>query len=151
MTWLPDTGAGGGGLRGVFGLVPSGFAAFRELHARVFDTGAVAPRTLDLCRRRVTMLLGVEPGDDLPGPPPGAGATDAQVAALRHWPTAACFAGDERACLAFAEQYLLDPHGFSDADVAAMEARLGAPGVAALVLAVAVFEATARFRAALDA
>lgn len=149
MTWLPERAAGETDLARVFGLTPRAFETFRDLHARVFDAGALPPRTLDLCRRRVAMLLGVDPDDGLPAAPETASA--AQAAALRRWPAAPDFTDDERACLAFAEQYVLDPHGFSDADVAALEARLGAPGVAALVLGLAVFEATARFRAALDA
>jgi alkylhydroperoxidase family enzyme len=150
MTWLAETAPGETPLARVFGLAPAGWDAFRSLHADLWTTGAVEARVLDLCRRRVATLLGRDADDGLPGPPPGAGATAAQVAALSRWPTAPCFTDDERACLAFAEQYVLDPHGFSDADVAAMEAGLGAAGVAALVLAIAVFEATARFRAALD-
>lgn len=123
-------------------------APFADLHARLWETGAIPPRTLDLCRRRIATLLGRAVDGALPGPPPGVGATPGQIAALPAWPTAPAFSDDERAGLAFAEQYVLDPHGFSDADLAGMEARFGAPGVAALALAAAVFEATARFAAA---
>jgi len=151
MSWLPDAVPGDTPFARVLGLVPPARDTFAALHARVLAPGVLPPRTLDLCRRRVAMLLGVDPEGGLPGPPGAAGATVEQVAALRRWPTAACFDDDERACLAFAEQYVLDPHAVSDADVRALEARFGAAGVAALVLGVAVFEAAARFRAALDA
>ena len=150
MTWLPETAAGDAPLARVFGLLPAGWETFRALHTRLWDAG-LDPRALDLCRRRVTKLLGRDADDGLPGPPAGGGATPAQIAALSRWPTDPAFSDDERACLAFAEQYVIDPHAFGDADIAALEARFGARGVAALVLAVAVFEATARFRAALDA
>jgi hypothetical protein len=150
MTWLPERAGDAPGIGAILGLVPAACEPFGNLHARLFDGGALPPRTLDLCRRRVAMLLGVDPDDGLPHPDGAAGASAEQAAALRQWPTAPAFTDDERACLAFAEQYVLDPHGFSDADVRALEARLGAPGVAALVLGIAVFEATARFRAALD-
>ena len=55
----------------------------------------------------------------------------------------------ERACLGFAEQYVLDPHGITDGDVAALRARLGTPAVAMLTLGIAVFDALARFQVAL--
>lgn len=78
---------------------------------------------LELVRQRIAQLLGAA------GPAPPA-ATPA-----------------EQACLALAEQVVLDPHGVTDELVDAVRSILGDAGTAALAIAVAVFEG--RTRAAL--
>lgn len=78
---------------------------------------------LELVRQRVAQLLGAAG----PAPPPTT-------------PT-------EHACLALAEQVVLDPHLVTDELVDAVRAALGDAGTAALSIAVAVFEG--RTRAAL--
>lgn len=144
MTWLPTVPDGATPLARVFGLRPAAWARFRDVYAALWD-GADAG-VLDLCRRRIATLLACDVSVD--GAPPG-GAPAAQVAALPQWPTSPLFTAAERAAIGFAEQYVFDPHALSDDDVAALRAHFGPPALARLALAVAVFDALARFRLAL--
>ncbi|GIU86664.1 MAG: hypothetical protein KatS3mg009_1179 [Acidimicrobiia bacterium] len=108
-------------------LAPEPLARYRELYDGLWRTG-VDPGVLSWCERRVHALVRCEPD-------PTAGAP---------------LTGAQRACLAFAEQYVLDPHGLRDADFAALREHLDDAGIAALVLAVAMFDARARFEVALE-
>ena len=109
------------------------------------------PVVLELCRLRIATLLGCEVERRLRHPKArAAGLGEAQVGEVDRWPTSPRFTAFQRLCLAFAEQYVLDPHGVTDSDFAALRDYLEPPAVATLVLAIAVFEAQARFRLALD-
>lgn len=108
-------------------LAPEALAAYRDLYDGLWTTGLDAA-VLDVCERRVHALVRCEPD-----PTSGLDLDDAQ-----------------RACLAFAEQYVLDPHGLRDEDFLALHEHLDDAGVAALVLAVAMFDARARFEVALE-
>ena len=57
----------------------------------------------------------------------------------------------DRAVVRWAEQFVIDPHGISDADRAALTAVLDDRQLGELTTAVAVFEALARTRVALEA
>ncbi len=144
MTWLPRTAAGTTPLDRVFGLRPAAYARFRELYDALWSQTALDPVVLELCRLRVATLLGC---DGEPAGTPGLSA--ARVAALPQWPTSPLFDEAERACLGFAEQYVMDPHGVTDEHFTALQAHLAPAAVATLVLGLAVFEALARFRVAL--
>ena len=142
MTWLPAVIPGPTPLDRVFGLCPEAWERFRELQARLWDPAVIDPRLLDLCRLRVGMLVG------------GAAerpscVSEAQAADVARWPTSAHFTERERACLSFAERYVLDPHGITDDDFAALRAELAPAAIAMLTLGIAVFDALARFQAAL--
>jgi alkylhydroperoxidase family enzyme len=142
MTWLPAVAPGASSLARVFGLCPAAYARFRELDVALWDPAVLDPVLLELCQLRVTALIGGH------AEPRGA-ATAEQVAALPAWPTSPRFGPVARAALAFAERFVLDPHAVIDDDFAALRAHLDAPAIATLVLGIAVFDATARFTAAL--
>jgi len=151
MTWLPEAAPGETPLDRVFGLTPAAYARFRALYASLWDPTVIDPAVLELCRLRIAMLLGAEGERRVRcSAARAAGCTEAQVSALAGWPESPLFTDVQRLCLGFAEQYVLDPHGFRDEDFTELRVHLDAPAIATLTLAVAVFDALARFRLALD-
>jgi alkylhydroperoxidase family enzyme len=130
VTWLPGVAPARSrdddALDRVFGLRPEAYARFRELYDGLWGHG-VDDATLDLCQTRVQSLLTLQPD------PTPAGVSTAQ-----------------RACLAYAEQYVLDPHGLRDADFDALHEHYDDAALATLTLAVAMFDALARFSLALE-
>jgi len=151
MTWLHETAPGASPLDRVFGLRPEAYARFRELYGVLWEPDAIDPGLLELCRLRIATILG-SPGDRALrfGAATAAGLTEDDVAELPRWPDSPRFAGARRACLAFAEQYVIDPHGLTDADFDALHEHLDERAIATLTLAVAMFDALGRFRVALD-
>lgn len=127
MTWLPETADGDTALDQVFGLRPAAYERFLALYDGL-RAGGVDAGTLDLCRDRIGALLRCERD-----PVDWSSATDAQ-----------------RAALAFAEQYVLDPHGLRDADFEVLHTHFAPEAIATLVLAVAMYDARARFECALE-
>lgn len=116
---------GDGSFAGTFGLRPELFADYQAFEQAV--RGAVEPRLLALCGARVGYLLGaretaIEPETD-----------------------------GERACLRLADKFVLDPHGVTDADAAAVVAHLGPAATVALVEALALLDGFTRFRLILGA
>jgi alkylhydroperoxidase family enzyme len=152
MTWLPETAAGDGAtpLGECFGLRPAAYDRFRELYGGLWDPAVIDPRILELCRLRIGTILGSDAerairysdGAD-------AGVTEADVAELPQWPTSPAFSTCERACIEFAEQYVMDPHELTDAQFTVLHEHLDDPALATLTLAVAMFDALTRFRLAL--
>jgi hypothetical protein len=128
VSWLPEelTGADLPELDRVFGLRPEAYERFQELYEGLWNRG-VDDETLELCRARVESILRLQ------SDPSPSDITDAQ-----------------RACLAYAEQYVLDPHGLRDADFDALHAHFDDAALATLTLAVAMFDALARFSVALE-
>jgi alkylhydroperoxidase family enzyme len=107
----------------------------------------VDPVVLELCRLRVAQLLGC--ARELAArtrPAVDGGLTDEQVARLSEWPSARCFTEPQRAALAYAEQFVLDPHGVDDAMRAALHEHLGRAEVVALTEALALFDGFTRFQ-----
>jgi hypothetical protein len=127
MTWLPTTADGDTPLDRVFGLRPAAYERFRDMYERLWD-GGVDGGTLDVCRVRVDALLQLEPD-----PTASLELTDSQ-----------------RAALAFTEQYVLDPHGLRDSDFDELHRHFDDAALATLTLAVAMFDARARFSVALE-
>lgn len=129
MTWLPrtaDAAAGDAPLDRVFGLCPIAYDRYREMYERLWDSG-VDVGTLELCRARIESLLQLE-----------------------HDPTPSALTDRERAAVAFAEQYALDPHGLRDQDFDELHRHFDDAALATLTLAVAMFDAQARFSVALE-
>ena len=125
-------------------------ATLRAYRDAVWSDPAGDPLLLELCRLRVAQLLGLDPAALARHPAAlRAGLDEAQVGELSRWPTSARFAARERAALAFAEQWLLDPGGMRDEDCAALRTQLGEPGCAAFTMGLALVEATLRLELAL--
>lgn len=148
MTWLVPVPPGTTDLDRTFGLLPGAYTRFRELYGALWNPDVLAPETLELCRNRIADLLGAPANDPLRG----TRHTDIEktkLAALATYDRSPSFSDVERGCIAFAEQYVLDPHGFSDNDFARLRELLDSSQIATLTLAVAIFDALARFRLAL--
>lgn len=138
MSWL-----GSESFAAVFGLRPELYADYRGFADTVWQDRLVDPRLLDLCRVRVAQILGWA---TVP-----TGLDEARVTALAHWQRSELFSDRERACLRLADGFVLDPHGVSDDDAAAVAAHLSAAGLVALIEALAVFDGFTRMRLILGA
>ena len=108
-------------------LASPAHARYRELYEGLWTTGIEAT-VLDVCEQRVHALVRCE-------------SDPTRTMVLTPL---------QRVCVAFAEQYVLDPHGLRDQDFEAMHEHLDDAGIAALVLAVSMFDARARFEVALE-
>ena len=100
---------------------------FRDLLDGLAD-GGVDATTLDACRARIDALLRLEPDPT--------GALD--------------LSEPQRAAVGYAEQYALDPHGLRDSDFDALHEHYTDAQLATLTLAVAMYDALARFSVALE-
>ena len=127
MTWLREEGEGATPIDRVFGLRPNAYARFGEL-LDALPAGGVDPATLDACRARIEALLRFEPDPT--------GALD--------------LSASQRAAVGYAEQYALDPHGLRDSDFDALHTHFSDAQLATLTLAVAMYDALARFSVALE-
>jgi len=119
-------------------------------HHRVLDEvwlGSVDAQILELSRLRTATILGNTRAWDEPRSPAAVQADldESLVEALAQWPTHPGFDAATKACLALAEQYVIDVHGISDAQVAEVEAAIGPGGVITLTTALATWEITHRF------
>jgi len=127
MTWLRSEAPGATPLDRVFGLRPNAYARFGELLDGLAD-GGIDSATLEACAARIDALLRFEPD-----PTTARSLTDAQ-----------------RAAVGYAEQYALDPHGLRDSDFVALHEHFTDAQLATLTLAVAMYDARARFCVSLD-
>jgi alkylhydroperoxidase family enzyme len=110
----------------------------RRFEALLWESG-VDRDVLDLCRLRVAQLLRCDAI---------LRETTRDLDALTRWP--AHYDERTRACLAFAESFVMDPRAITDADAAAVTAQLGAAGLVAFTEALAVFDGLTRARLVLD-
>ena len=109
--------------------------------------GSVDPRILEFCRLRTATLLGNtaawrEPRSEAAI---AAGIDEAMVESLAHWVTDDRFDPVTRQCLQLAEQYVIDVHGITDAQVTALSEAIGSEGVVTLTTALATWEISHRF------
>jgi hypothetical protein len=125
MTWLRTAAAGPDA---VFDLRPDAHARFNDLYTGLWNEDVDAV-TLDACRDRIAAVLAYAPDP----------TTDRDLS-----PAA-------RAAVSYAEQYALDPHGLRDTDFVALHEHYTDAQLATLTLAVAMFDALARFSTALEA
>src|SRR5689334_15451766 len=79
------------------------------------------PVEAELCRLRMAALIGCDLHLALRWRAAvAAGLTEDKISALRDWPTSDAFSARERACIAFAEQFVIDSASIDDADVDAL-------------------------------
>ena len=120
-TWLPvDAGAD------MWELVPAPHEQLRNLQFSFVRAGH-DPVLLDACRARIDALVG------------GASEVSADGS----------MSDARRAAVGFAEQFVLDPRGVTDAQAAELHRLFPAPQLAALTTAVATFDALARVKTVL--
>lgn len=124
--------------------------SLRAYEMAVWRDPATDPLLLELCRLRIGQMLGLDPSTRALAPAAvAAGLDDAWIADLPRWPTSSRFGARERAALAFAEQWFLDPSGMTDDDCAALRSAIGEPGCAAFTMGLALSEAMLRLELAL--
>jgi AhpD family alkylhydroperoxidase len=147
VTWLPARAEGATPFERVLGLRPDLLADYRAFDALLWSGRTVDPALLDLCRLRIAGLHGCE--EELlrvrvmgPG--------DRRRAHLGRWrEEVEAFSARERAALALAEKFALEPHGVSDDDVAALTSRLSPAEFVALAEGLAMSDGFARFQVVL--
>jgi alkylhydroperoxidase family enzyme len=145
--WLGGEGERDSAFAAVFGLRANLFTAFRDFYARLWDPAVLDPRVVELCRLRVAQLLGCASEQAVRSRPAvDAGLTESTVTLLRSWPTADAFDETARACLAFTEQFVLDPGLIGAGDRARVRDAVGYRRLVGLTQAVAVFDGFDRFR-----
>lgn len=124
-------------------------------HHRILEevwNGAVDPTLLELCRLRTASLLGAATAQTERTPAAVAvGLDEGKIAALAAWPSDDRFTETERACLSYAEQFVIDVHGITMEQTDAAASRLGPPGMITFTTALAMWELGHRFDNALGA
>jgi alkylhydroperoxidase family enzyme len=134
---------------GALDALATGAAELQVLYDELWDAG-VDPVTLELCRLRMATLIGSVTDMALREPRAvAAGLVEETVEDLPAWPTSERFTDAQRSAIGFAEQYVIDAHGFTDADMAAMHEHYTDPQLATLTTACATFDALARVRTVL--
>lgn len=146
-TWLPvpeDT-------PDLFALLPAGYDELCALYRSLW-TADVDAVTLELCRLRIAALLR-SPVDAAVRDPRAvaAGLDEETVAALAAWPSSPRFTDAQRCAFALTEQFVIDPHGFTDDDAAAAHDHFTEAQLTTLTMAIAVFDALTRVRTVLAA
>lgn len=139
MTWLAELPAEGTDWDRAVAVWPEAFAAMSRLVAAAWTD--VDPVLLELCRLRVASLLGyASEGARRSDRARSAGLTEGKLAELSSWPVSDQFTSKERACLALAEQFVMDAKSITDAHVAEVLEHLGPDGCYAFVQALSVLE-----------
>ena len=147
MSWLPAAGAGANDFERTFGLRPNLYAAWRDFASLFWERRIVPPALLELVRLRIAQMHGMNPRTlRRMTEARDAGFDEARVALLDHWWKTERFDGTERACLHFAEQFVLDPRQLSDEDAARVRESLGDAGLVGFVEALALFDGFTRFQ-----
>jgi alkylhydroperoxidase family enzyme len=149
-SWIPERAPGDTEFAQVFGLRDNLYRHYSDLAARLWQPGVLDPVVLELCRLRAASLLG-STGDAAvrSRPAVAAGLTEDLVTALPNWPSDPRMEAPTRACIAFAELFVMDPSQISapGSDVAAaVTAEVGTAGLVGLVNAMALFDGFPRFR-----
>ncbi len=151
MSWLPEAGPGRDDFERSFALRPDLFAAWREFAAIFWEKRLLDPVLLELCRLRIAQLHGARHPLSLRTPEArAAGLDEAKIARLADWWKQPGFSDLERACLRFAEQFVLDAQAMSDEEARPVVAALGDAGAVAFIEALAIFDGFGRFCRMLD-
>jgi alkylhydroperoxidase family enzyme len=138
-TWLGELAPGDTDWDRAAASWPVPFDALGRAVVAAWD--ATDPVLLELCRLRMATLLDFRA--ECARRTARAGAADLAddtAAELAQWPTSPRFGDRERACLAFAEQFVIDANGVTDQLVADVTAHLGTEGCYAFVQALSMVE-----------
>jgi alkylhydroperoxidase family enzyme len=151
MSWLPESGPGGDDFERSFALRPDLFEAWQEFASIFWEKRLVDPVLLELCRLRIAQLHGAAyPLSIRTREAIQAGLDEAKIAKLASWWREPGFTDLERACLRFAEQFVLDAKAMSDEEARPVVTALGDAGTVAFVEALAIFDGFGRFCRMLD-
>jgi len=149
MVQLGEGGAAS--LEPVLALRPDLAALYGKLLDSLWTDTGFDPLVLELCRLRQASLLGCDAeAARRTSFATDAGLPEATVSALSSWPTDPRFGPVERACLAYTEVFVIDPHGVGDDHAATVRDLLGEPGLVALTTALGLFDGLCRLHLALE-
>jgi alkylhydroperoxidase family enzyme len=108
---------------------------------------AADPVLLELCRLRIATVHGDTAQQRLRHDTAmAAGLTEEKVAALPGYATSPLFTDHERTCIAYAEQYVIDVHGITDADAEAVKRGMSDADFVAFTVALGLFDGLGRLR-----
>jgi alkylhydroperoxidase family enzyme len=139
MTWLRGLPEADTDWDRLAALWPEAFDSLAGLLGAAAEE--VDPVLLELCRLRTAALLGYTyEASRRSDRAREAGLTDEKVAELPSWPTSPRFTGAERACIAFAEQFVIDANGVTEGQVSEVSRHLGPKGCYAFVQALSALE-----------
>lgn len=143
MTWLRQRDGRDLDWDGVVRMFPAAADAVTRLHCVIWEEGD--PVVLELCRLRIATLLEFEAGLRIRSERArAAGLAESKIESLNLWPTSPLFSEKERACLALAEQLLMDASGMTDEIVGDVLEHLPPSECYALVQAVNAMETLQR-------
>jgi alkylhydroperoxidase family enzyme len=146
MTWLTGAPPADTAFERAFALRPELFEAWRRFTNLFWEKRLLDPTLLELCRARVGQMLGAVVPDAGDAMRAAREALDPRKrAALDDWWNSDVFSDVERACLRFAEQFVLDPQQITDAEARAVVAELGDAGMVAFVEVLAILDGFSRF------
>lgn len=149
MTWLVDLPPGDTDWQRVTAGAPDAFDRMAALYRVGWQ--AADPVLLELCRLRLAAVFGDQRALAYRARAAlDAGLDEERVAALGQWRRSELFSERERACLAFAEQFVADAQAVTDAEVDALLAHLSPEQCYAFVRALWAVEATLRLAVVLD-
>jgi alkylhydroperoxidase family enzyme len=136
-----ETDVAGGRVRAeVLGTLPGLAAAHERLLATIW-AGPVSAVTLELCRLRMATLLSSTAAlAERTSAALDAGLTEERIGQLPRWPTDPSFTAEERACIGFAEQFVIDHDQISDDDVRELTELLTAEGVVTFTTALVAWD-----------
>ena len=150
MSWV--SGGEARSFRELMGLRPNLAEDLLQFESLLWQDPGVDPVTLELCRLRIAALHRAPSALASRRPEArAAGLTEARIARLAHYDSDPAFSARERACIALAELFAMDPSAIDDASFVAVREQLGEAGTVALLEALAVFDGFARFQAVLGA
>jgi alkylhydroperoxidase family enzyme len=151
MRWLRDDDAPTTSLEELLGLRPDLSELYQDLFQRLWTATGFDPVLLELCRIRQAQLLGCDAEavrrtpfavDD--------GLDEALIGSLSSWPTSPAFSPAAKACLAYTEAFVIDPHGVDDQHADVVREETGESGLVALTMALGLFDGLCRLRLSLE-
>lgn len=146
MSWIATAGDSPP-LEGLLAHRPELLTRYKAFYSALWDGDLVPRRVLELCRLRVAAIH--DCAAEWAVRDAGVALDNPEAAALKRGDFAA-FAASEQAALAIAERFPFEHHGVSDADVAEAAKTFGEAGTVALMVALAFFDATCRWKLAFD-
>ncbi|MCY3794989.1 MAG: hypothetical protein OXG51_11545 [Gammaproteobacteria bacterium] len=146
MSWIASAGDSPP-FEGLFAHRPELLTRYKAFYSALWDGDLVPRRVLELCRLRVAAIH--DCAAEWAVRDAGVALDSPEAESLKRGDFAA-FAASEQAALAIAEQFPFQHHGVSDADVAAAAEAFGDAGAVALMVALAFFDATCRWKLAFD-
>ena len=146
MSWMSSAG-NSPPLEGLLAHRPELLTRYKAFYSALWDDGLVPRRVLELCRLRIAAIHGCDA--EWAVRDVGIVLEVSEATALKRGKVVA-FTASEQAALAIAERFPFQHHGVSDADVALATEAFGEAGTVALMVALAFFDATCRWKLAFD-